>query len=260
MDEPWSEALRSGDVEGAWSAFVDRYRRLIVATIRHYVRDYDDVMDVFAAVCEGLRKEDLARLRRYATEPSHTAPFSTWLVAVVRNLVIDWFRHRDGRQRLSVTMRALPPLERLICEYVFLDGHSHVEAYELVRSREHPGLTFREFLKTLAATYRAVSAGRQGGLARDLAGAVAVPVEDVAVEDPPLGVAAGAPPIARALGQLTPDEQLAVQLFVLEELPATEVARLLGWRNAKAVYNRVYRALAEIRASLERQGIRREDL
>lgn len=260
MDEPWLAKLREGEAEAAWSAFIDRYRRLIVATIRHYARDYDDVMDVFAAVCGGLRTDDLARLRRYADEPTHTAPFSTWLVAVVRNLVIDWFRCRDGRRRLSVAMQALPPLQQRICEYVFLEGHSHVEAYELVRSRDHPTLTFRDFLKELAATYQAVSGGRQGGLARDLAGAVAVPVEDAAVENPPLGVVDGAPPIARALGQLTPEERLAVQLFVLEDLPATEVARLLGWKNAKAVYNRVYRALADIRASLERQGIRREDL
>ena len=56
------------------------------------------------------------------------------------------------------------------------------------------------------------------------------------------------------------DERLAVQLFVVDEMPAAEVARTVGWRNAKAVYNRVYRALGTLGQGLERQGIRRGDL
>ena len=101
--EPWLSKLHEGDVEGAWDCFIERYRRLIFATIRHYAEDYDDVMDIFAWVCESLRQDDLARLRRYPhpQQKTHRARFSTWLVAVVRNQTIDWFRHRKGRQRLS---------------------------------------------------------------------------------------------------------------------------------------------------------------
>jgi DNA-directed RNA polymerase specialized sigma24 family protein len=66
--------------------------------------------------------------------------------------------------------------------------------------------------------------------------------------------------IARALESLPRDERLAVQLFIVDELSAVEVARAVGWPNAKAVYNRVYRALAALRASLEKEGIRRGDL
>jgi hypothetical protein len=35
---------------------------------------------------------------------------------------------------------------------------------------------------------------------------------------------------------------------------------MLGFPNAKAVYNRVYRALDALRSELERAGIKREDL
>jgi DNA-directed RNA polymerase specialized sigma24 family protein len=38
-------------------------------------------------------------------------------------------------------------------------------------------------------------------------------------------------------------------------MPADQVARSLGLQNAKAVYNRVYRALAQLRERLERSGI-----
>src|SRR5437867_8735115 len=113
-------------------------------------------MDVFAQVCEALRADDLRRLRCYVDQTDHRARFSTWLVTVVRHLTVDWFRHRDGRRRLSIAAEGLAPLRRRIFELVFLDHKSHVEAYELIHCREAPTLTFGDFLGELRATYRAV--------------------------------------------------------------------------------------------------------
>src|SRR2546430_2078161 len=53
--EDWMAQLQQAGPEAAWDLFLDRYRRLIFAAIRHYAQDYDDVMDVFARVCEALR-------------------------------------------------------------------------------------------------------------------------------------------------------------------------------------------------------------
>src|SRR3989454_10266254 len=167
--EDWMAQLQQAGPEAAWDLFLDRYRRLIFAAIRHYAQDYDDVMDVFARVCEALREDDLRRLRTYTAQPDHRARFSTWLVTVVRHLTVDWFRHRDGRRRLSLVAEALPPLRRRIFEHVFLDQRSPIEAYELIHAREAPALTFREFLSELRATYHAVSGGRRGPGLRDLA-------------------------------------------------------------------------------------------
>jgi RNA polymerase sigma factor (sigma-70 family) len=259
MDEAWLAALRAGDVEAAWDQFLNRYQPFILATVRHYVQDYDDVMDVFARVCDNLRAERLARLRRYAEKPtsSHTAVFSTWLFVVLRHLIIDWFRQRDGRKQLTAAARALSPLQQRLCEYVFLDGRSHTEAYELLVSRDRCTATFGEFLKELAATYRALERGRRGFLAADLGGPVATPPDNLPDRDltPEMDAC-----LIETLRTLPADEQAAVQLFVIEEMPAAEVARMVGWPNAKAVYNRVHRALALIRESLDRQGIRRADL
>ena len=54
--------------------------------------------------------------------------------------------------------------------------------------------------------------------------------------------------LGAALASLPADDRLAVQLYVVDEMPAEDVARALGYPNAKTVYNRVYRALAAIRA------------
>jgi len=256
--EEWVAHLKEGRPDPAWDAFLARYRRLIFAAIQHYARDYDDVMDVFARVCEALREDDLRRLRSYVDEPDHRARFSTWLVTVVRNLTVDWFRERDGRRRLSVVAEKLPPLRRRIFELVFQDHRTHVEAYELIRSRDAPAISFRQFQAELRETYRSVTADRKGQILREL-GVVPLPdAEDdsPATEDSPPAAAT----LEQALSCLTPEDRVAVELYVVRELSADVVARIVGLPNAKAVYNRVYRALAAVRERLERAGVRREDL
>ena len=66
--------------------------------------------------------------------------------------------------------------------------------------------------------------------------------------------------LAEALASLPPDDQLAVRLYVVDGIPAEEVARAVGYPSVKTVYNHVYRALALVRARLERAGIKRGDL
>lgn len=264
-EEPWLEALRAGDPERAWDLFVDQYRALIFATIRRYARDHDEVMDAFAEVCGGLRRDQLARLRKYWDRSTHTARFSTWLVVVVHRQVIDWGRQHVFRRRVRY-QAALSPQQRQIFESVFVQRRSHVETYELVRSTLDPSLSFRAFVRELRATYQAVEAAGRDPLTREIDGPTAfLAIDDVIEnlreddEDPAVLLDTHLR-IASALSSLAADERLAVEMFVVHEMPAAAIARSLGWPNAKAVYNRVYRALAALRASLKRQGIGREDL
>jgi len=253
--DDWVAELQAGRPEPAWDRFLDRYRRLIFSAIRHYAEDYDDVMDVFAQVCEALRANDLRRLRSYVDQPDHRARFSTWLVTVVRHLTVDWFRHRDGRRRLSAVAERLPPLQRRIFEHVFLDRRSHVEAYELIRSNGTSALTFGQFLVELRATY-AVIDGRRGRVLRELGGLLPPDAE-------PAGDGEGAERrelVQQLLGSLSAQDRVALELHIVEELPAEQIARVLGLPNAKAVYNRVHRALAVLRARLALGGLQRHDV
>ncbi|HTR19254.1 MAG TPA: sigma-70 family RNA polymerase sigma factor [Gemmatimonadales bacterium] len=256
--EDWVAGLQRGSPDAAWDLFLSRYRRLIFAAIRHYAQDYDDVMDVFARVCESLREDDLRRLRDYVAEPEHRARFSTWLVTVVRHITVDWFRERDGRRRISAVAEKLPALQRRLFDLVFVDHKSHSEAYELLRSRDMPALSYREFQSELRATYRAVTEGRKGQILRELGSVPSIEVEADSLpdKDPPISRAE----LDKALTCLSPEDRIAVELYVVEELPGEDVARILGLPNTKAVYNRVYRALAAVRERLQQAGLEREDL
>ncbi|MBW8838594.1 MAG: sigma-70 family RNA polymerase sigma factor [Gemmatimonadetes bacterium] len=255
MDD-WIAELRRGQQEPAWDLFLDGYRGLLFAAIRHYVHEYDDVMDVFTYVCDELRTDDLRRLRVYVDEVEHRARFSTWLVTVVQHLTIDWLRRRDGRSRPSALARRLPPLRRQIFEGVFVENRTHIETYELIRARDAPALTYREFLSELRETYRDALADGHVRLPTDHNGGfteleIAAPVTDTSEATERLN---------EALMSLTSEDRLAVQLYAIEDLPAADVARVIGLPGAKAVYKRVYRALHTLREYLARAGIRKGDL
>ena len=255
--EPWLSKLEQGDVEAAWRLFEPRYRRLIIAVIRRLLHDPDDLMDVYAAVCAALCADGSARLRRYSADsPSGAAP-STWLVIVVRNLTIDWIRKGEGRRRHTVPA-ALTGLHRDLYDALCIAGLSRVEAFELVRSRTGLDLTFAAFLRELRALRATYPCPELMPVRRPeplpVWQEIPIPSSD------PAEVLDLAARLAAALATQPPDVRLAVQLFVVDELKAVDVAKMVGWPNAKAVYNRVTRALAAVRDALEREGIHHGDL
>lgn len=255
--ERWQNRLGSGDSESAWEDFVARHGRLIRASIRRLLNDEQELDDAYATVCAALIADDFARLRRYAGDSRSGASVSTWLVVVVRNIVIDGIRRRDGRQR-----RTIPPglseLHRKIYEALCLDGSSPAEAFERLRLSGAAELSFAAFLRDARALRRSHPCPDALPVRRPLAlsdgNDVAVGVGD------PAEVADLARRLHDVLAIHPVDVRLAVQLFVIEELTAAEVARVVGWPNAKAVYNRVSRALDAMRAALQREGVGRDDL
>lgn len=252
--DSWLNELRAGRAEAAWALFIDRYRRLIFSAIRHYVKDADDVMDVFAHVSESLRENDLGRLRHYAALPSSGARFSTWLVVVVRNCTVDWIRRRDGRPRRQMPAN-LTPLEQRIYQSVFVDGNSHEECFQRLQLSEVPPVSTHEFAEALRTTYRRLGRNAHGSRRVPDDG----PLVPVAPADQQLLQEDAARRVAGFLELIDPRDRLAIQLFVVDGLPAAEVARVVGWPNAKMVYNRVSRGLGELRERLVRAGLSKGD-
>jgi RNA polymerase sigma factor (sigma-70 family) len=249
--EAWREKLGAGDLEAAWELFITRYERLIVATIRRTIPNDDEIADVRSEICASLIENDLELLRRHSD--SGKARFSTWLVTVVHHRAIDWVRHREGRRRISPPPE-LSPIQQRIFHHIFVERRSHVEGYEVMHQRSDPGLSFGDYLKEVAQTYRVIA--QTGTQTATPSPAVSLDQTDPAqnVENE-VATREAAAVLAKALTQLPADERLAVKLFVIDELPAASVAQIVGWPNAKSVYNRVYRTLSTLRRELEIRGI-----
>ena len=255
--DAWLSKLEEGNEQAAWNLFEPRYRRLIFATIRRLLHAHDDVMDVYATVCAALTADGAARLRHYSVKSPSGAAVSTWLVIVVRNLTIDWIRKGEGRRR-HVAPPELTGTQRALYEALCIAGLSRVEAFEVVCSRTGLELTFPAFLREVSAL-RATHPCPELMPPRRPEPMPVLPEIPVSAGDP-AEVSDLAVRLAAALATQPPDVRLAVQLFVVDELKAADVAAVVGWPNAKAVYNRVTRALLAMRGVLEREGVLHGDL
>lgn len=243
----WARRLAEGDREGAWDRFLDSHRNLIFATIGRLIMDRESRMDAFALVCEKLRQDDFRRLRRF--RPEGPAQFSTWLVTVVRNLVIDWYRQTSGRRQSPSALEHLSDVQRAIFQRLAGTGLSYAEAYESLRAEGVFEGEFGTFLRAVRELHREVEA-QAGSLVRELVGVDPVVELDSGPVLPDEGRIDYGAALA-ALETLPADVRVATLLFVVDEVPADEVARIVGWPNRKAVYNRVRRALVALRSRLE---------
>ena len=230
----------------------------MVATIKRLVPDHDDVMDVFSTVCQALSANDFARLKQYSDRSAQSASVATWLVAVVRNLT-DRLAAPARRSAPPQHSDDTLPLQHEIYAAICIGGHSHVEAYEVIRSRGGSPMPFNEFLREVRETNRVAPCPYSVTARR--------PVNDpppaeasLAELDPAETRGIGSPAGSRVGFRSRPMSSWPINLFVVEGMSAADVARLVGWPNAKAVYNRVSRALAHLRAQLEREGIGPGDL
>lgn len=252
----WHDQLERGDTDGAWSAFDQAYGRLILSVIRRLVSEPDHVEEVLAHVQAGLSADGLARLRRFSLDDPSGAALPSWLVVVVRRLVIDWLRQEHGRRRSEVP-GDLDEWRRAMFIARCLERLTAAETFELLRDRSG-GLAFPAFLRELRALARSHPCPelRPARLAM-----VALPAEEPTA--PSVDAAEASDQSRRLHAMLTEqphDMRLAIQLFVIDELPASEVARIVGWPNPKAVYNRVGRALRQMRDTLQAEGIGSGDL
>jgi RNA polymerase sigma factor (sigma-70 family) len=213
------------------------------------------MMDVFSSVCAALAAADSARLRAAAGITRDGADLAPWMVTVVRRIAIDWRRREEGRRR-RVIPDGLSELHERIYTLRCLEGHSLVEAFEVLSSRGQIAMTFTTFLREVRELENRARCPDSRDVRRNEQISELVP--DVVTD--PVITAETVRRMETALDELPDDLRLAITLFVVDQLPAAQVAFAVGWPGAKTVYNRVTRALAALRARLTRDGVTAADL
>lgn len=258
--------LSARNADETWGTFLDEQASLILQVVHIFERDEDQVQDCFLFVCERLRRDDMRRIRRF--REAGTASFATWLRAVVRNLCLDWRRHRDGRFRLPRAIARLPELEQEVFRSIHLRALSENETFHSVAAL-WPALTRDQFAEAVARVGRSLE-GRSSWLLLvrrpRLQSLSAPPGSDPAEAETGL-VDPGADPerdaaaredlgaLKDALGRLTPRLRLLVRLRYVQELPLEEIARLAGLSGASQVERQLQEALELLRSRMGARGM-----
>jgi DNA-directed RNA polymerase specialized sigma24 family protein len=128
--------LRGQQAEDAWREFIDEVWPILLKVVHHVERDRDDAADCFLYICEQLRNNGFARLRRF--DPDGAARFTTWLELVASRLCVDWHRKRAGRVRALQSIARLTMLEQEVFRAVYEEGADLHTAWACCRRRSPP--------------------------------------------------------------------------------------------------------------------------
>lgn len=259
----------------AWQFFVTTYSRLVLRIVGHFVTDYDDRMEAFLFVCQGLAANHLKRLKAFKKDPEAPCKFSTWLVPVVRNLVIDWFRHRKGRKRISKAVAALPAPAQWVFRYCFQLGYTPGEALELIQERHAPSFRFAEVRAAMDQIREALGGAKVWEvLQASQRGAPMLPAESGAGEEERAGIEiADEQPLPdtqadrkrlravlhRLIDGLPVQEKLLLRLRFDEGLSPAEIAGLLHYPDVRVVYQGIRQAVHHLRTGLLKEGWKFDD-
>jgi RNA polymerase sigma factor (sigma-70 family) len=207
------DARTSDRADTAWDEFVAIHSRLLLHVVRLLTNDRDAAMDAYTRVLERLRENDFHRLRAYV--PDGRSRFTTWLVAVVRRLCLDWHRERFGRARPEGSTQAR-------------------EAHERRR--------------------RLASLARDTGV-EELGEAADAAIAEMEGPDERLRMLELSAALDAALATLAPAEQVLLRLRFDDGLSAQQIARALHYPSPFHVYRRINALLAQLRATLQARGI-----
>ena len=164
------------DPDRGWRAFVDQYTPAMLAFIeRAGIRDKDEAMELYVLVCERLADDDCARLRRF--DPAKGA-IASWLLVMVRNVMVDWVRSRAGRRRLFKSIQALPRLEQRVFELFYWENAMPGEMVDRLAGEEFGSPSLAAILESLERVQHALTERQRGELlAMTSRGAAAVSLD-----------------------------------------------------------------------------------
>ena len=213
----------------------------------------DELEDFQSDVHFRLLDDDCAVLRQF----ERRSALKTYLAVVVQRLFVDFRRQRWGQWRHSAEARRLGETAQRLEELISRDGLPLDEALEVLRTNEGVSAPLGE-LRALASRLPIRAAHRHVSLeaADHVAVTAAQTVEGPALRGERLRrLRALNDALASVLSSLPGEDALLLRLRFVETWTARRIAERLGV-DAKPLYRRIERLLAQLREALERRGFR----
>ncbi len=259
-----AQAVLAGD-EPAWHRFVTGHSGILLAIVRRYLHDTDEIRNVYVDLLAELRQ---GKLGEYAGRSS----LATWLACIARGAAVDHLRHTLGRREEPAGLADLDERQREVFRLYYLEGRPHEE----VRLRLHQrglladGSSLAEILvdiesrlnnrtlRRLAWDLYAASVGAASGrLLEYLDHAAATQTEANLARSPEADLIAreARRHVARILAlvdELPPEERAVLHLRFDAGWTAEQIADELAIPGRRRVYSILDRALSRLRRKVGR--------
>ncbi len=232
----------------------DLIEKILHFTTRRHRCSADEAEDFAAWARLRLIENDYAILSEFEGRSG----MSSYLAVVVQRLFLDYRISKWGKWRPSAEAKRLGPLAVRLETLIARDGLSQEEAYQTLRNAE-PGLR-RGVVDDLLARLPARGGRRfEGeGTLEALQSAEPAPEEAALLSEAAAIKRKAGAALMAAMREMEPQDQLVLRLRFGEGMQIADVARTLHLE-ARPLYRRVERLVAELRRALAERGVRAED-
>jgi DNA-directed RNA polymerase specialized sigma24 family protein len=234
--------------EELWKEFLRRYTKLVLKIIWQFEKDKDRVMDKYLWICTKLAAGNFFILRKFDDEIKNKAPkFTTWLVAVVRNLCVDEHRSTFGRKRLPKALLKLSETDRKIFELYFWKSYSidEIENYMSLQ-RELINGALERIEESLKSSRESIYMNNKNTELISLDDVSLISENNSIDISDDLEVLTG-----QWISKLPEEEKIIVRLKFWEDLSAKDIAKILGYDNEQKIYAVLRNALKSLRKEAE---------
>lgn len=260
MDDKALIDLFETNPERGYQELLDRYTPVLLRMIRRFLKDPDDIMETYTAICERLRNNDFQALRNFRINSELTP----WLSVVVANACRDRFRKQRVVSAPQSVISKLNDRQKYVFKYYYQDQLPHEDIAELIKSNYRIPCTVSDVTRDVQQINDLLSVNKRWHLLaalranrptvsfEDLAEAGIQPVDKTTLLDHQ-GDGVDEENLAdlqRAIGSLDAEDQLLIQLRYEQGMRANQIAKVMKFDNQKYVYTRLRTIVNRLRRQM----------
>lgn len=237
------------DPETAYLELLERYTSVLLRMIRCFMKDEDEVMEVYAGVCERLCANHYQALRRFQS----AGVLTPWLSVVVANACRDRFRKNRASSVPQSVITQLTEREKLVFKYHYQEHLPHEDIAEIISRRHRVPVTALEIVRAIAKIndllsirkrwllLAALSANRPNLSIDEMreSGYQLSVEDDFDAFDETMHHRERVERLNDALTQLDIEDQLLLLLRFEHNRSAPQIAKIMGFNKNKYVYTRL---------------------
>lgn len=245
------------DPEGAYSELLERFTPVMLRMIRRFMRDQDEIMEVYTSVCERLRANNFQALLRFRAN-SELMP---WLSVVTANACRDRLRKRRVTSVPRSVIAKLNAFEQLVFKYFYWQRLPHEDIAEIINSKHGTPCTPLDVIHAIGRINELLTISKRWMLLVALnANRPSLSLDELAESgvhpaavDPSVDIDEALRQTERidrlndALHQLDSEDQLLVLLRFEHGMTAPQIAEVMHYDNHKYVYTRLRTVISRLR-------------